>query len=108
MSTTSKLIIVNNHFFFELIVLTLIEVHPTPGAHILARLKALNFPTSPGTLYPLLAGLKKKSIIQLSYEEMEVGHARKCYLITETGQNYLAELKKKWRWINHTIYKAGK
>ncbi len=98
----------NNQFFLELCVLTLIEVHPAPGARILARLEALDFPTSPSTLYPLLAGLKKKSVIDLSYEEMDVGPARKCYFLTKIGQSYLAELKKKWRWISHTIYKASK
>ncbi len=90
----------------ELIIMKILATSPQPGAQILQKLQKINFKTSKGTLYPLLANLKSRKHTALVYLEMNSGPARKCYSLTEAGTKHLNKLKKEWRGLEQTIFRA--
>lgn len=49
-----------------------------------------------GTIYPLLTRLRKEGLIKYTWVESTQGPPRKYYVITESGQAYLTELRKLW------------
>jgi PadR family transcriptional regulator PadR len=53
--------------------------------------------TGEGTLYPLLARLKKEGHVATSWRESAAGPPRKYYEITAQGRRALAEFTTEWR-----------
>jgi len=90
----------------ELIVLKILAANPQPGAQILKKLQKIGLPTSEGTLYPLLASLKSQKHVGQGYLEMNFGRAKKCYSLTISGTQHLNKLKKDWRELERTIFRA--
>jgi len=56
-----------------------------------------------GTVYPLLARLKRDKFVRTSLEESPQGPARKYYELTETGRRQLAVMNDYWRRIGDGV-----
>ena len=66
------------------------------GSWMIEELEEHGYPTSPGTLYPLLKAMVEEGLLEK--EERNVnGKIRKYYETTEKGQALLKELKKNLR-----------
>ena len=50
-----------------------------------------------GTLYPLLTRLKNAGLLDYAWVESSAGPPRKYYKLTETGQQFLEQLRLTWR-----------
>ncbi|MCA6213311.1 MAG: hypothetical protein PWP49_736 [Thermococcaceae archaeon] len=74
----------------KLLVLKLLEEGPLHGYGIMAELeKRYGMPhPSPGTIYPILASLKRAGLIEVAGEGKR---DKKLYRITEKGKEYLRE-----------------
>jgi PadR family transcriptional regulator PadR len=92
----------------EYIILTLISTRSYSASELLATCKRNNLNIRPGSLYPLLAELKRQQKAISGIEEMDTGPAQKCFSITDKGAERLRELRKNWRDINQLIYKITK
>ncbi|MGH8990911.1 MAG: PadR family transcriptional regulator [Acidimicrobiia bacterium] len=53
--------------------------------------------TGEGTLYPLLARLKKEGLVATTWRESDAGPPRKYYSITGKGRDALAEFTTEWQ-----------
>ena len=51
---------------------------------------------SEGTVYPLLARLRKDGAVSTSWQESDAGPPRKYYAITAQGRRTLSEFKDEW------------
>jgi len=49
-----------------------------------------------GTIYPLLARLRKDGLVTATWREPEQGNPRKYYRITRSGEVALKEFKQNW------------
>ena len=52
---------------------------------------------SEGTLYPLLARLRRNGLVETSWRESTSGPPRRYYQLTSEGELALASFKKQWR-----------
>ena len=52
---------------------------------------------SEGTLYPLLARLRRNGLVETSWQESTAGPPRRYYHLTRDGELALASFKKQWR-----------
>jgi PadR family transcriptional regulator PadR len=52
---------------------------------------------SEGTLYPLLARLRRNGLVETSWRESTAGPPRRYYRLTPDGELALATFKKQWR-----------
>ena len=52
---------------------------------------------SEGTLYPLLARLRRNGLVETSWRESNAGPPRRYYRLTRDGELALAGFKKQWR-----------
>jgi PadR family transcriptional regulator, regulatory protein PadR len=52
---------------------------------------------SEGTLYPLLARLRRNGLVETSWQESTSGPPRRYYHLTSDGELALASFKKQWR-----------
>jgi len=50
-----------------------------------------------GTLYPLLARLRRNGLVETSWRESNAGPPRRYYHLTSDGELALASFKKQWR-----------
>jgi len=50
-----------------------------------------------GTLYPLLARLRKAGLVETSWQESAEGPPRRYYSLTPDGRSTLAAFKRTWR-----------
>ncbi|MBA2717431.1 MAG: PadR family transcriptional regulator [Propionibacteriales bacterium] len=53
--------------------------------------------TAEGTVYPLLARLKRDRRVSTTWEESDAGPPRKYYAITDEGRRALADFTTEWR-----------
>jgi PadR family transcriptional regulator PadR len=52
--------------------------------------------SSEGTLYPLLARLRKSGLVQTTWQESVEGPPRRYYALTQDGQESLAAFNRTW------------
>ncbi|WP_314172103.1 PadR family transcriptional regulator [Streptomyces winkii] len=57
---------------------------------------AHGFMTSEGTIYPLLARLRKEGWVSTAWQESDSGPPRRYYTLTSTGRHALAEFAEEW------------
>lgn len=58
---------------------------------------------SAGTIYPLLARLKKAGLIDSVWRESPVGPPRKYYTLTAAGRGELAEMSGSWDRVSRAV-----
>jgi PadR family transcriptional regulator, regulatory protein PadR len=82
----------------EYCVLALLEPGERYGFDLVRTLGSIDgMVTGEGTLYPLLARLKKEGHVATSWRESDAGPPRKYYAITAQGRRALAEFTTEWR-----------
>ncbi len=59
--------------------------------------------TAEGTLYPLLARLKRDGHVSTRWRESDAGPPRKYYAITSEGRRALAEFTAQWRLFRDAV-----
>lgn len=87
----------------ELVVLTLLAQESSYGGELLERLAAKGLDVTDGTLYPLLARVKKAGYVDTSWEPSPSGPPRKIYTVTETGHVHLTDLKNQWQRFSASV-----
>lgn len=87
----------------ELIVLRSLHANPGYGGALLERLNAQGLDVSSGTLYPLLARLKKAGNLTSRWEESPSGPPRKVYVVTDAGRTQLATLTAEWQTLTTIV-----
>jgi PadR family transcriptional regulator len=74
------------------------------GLEILRQLERdSDLTLSAGTVYPLLARLKKDGLLQSEWVEADAGHPRKYYRLTPAGQRRAAEMTRTWARFASTL-----
>ncbi len=82
----------------EYCVLALLAHERLYGLDIARRLTADGLlMSSEGTLYPLLARLRKAGWVETAWEESQVGPPRRYYAVTPAGRDALALFTATWR-----------
>lgn len=78
------------------------------GGKILEELELTPFRTQEGTLYPLLAKLRRWGLIDYAWQESPSGPPRKCYKLTKLGQHHHEQLTVFWSEISKHVAQASK
>lgn len=58
---------------------------------------------SEGTLYPLLARLRRNGLVETSWRESNAGPPRRYYHLTRDGELALASFKEQWRFFRDAV-----
>ena len=70
---------------------------------IIQRLREAEMIVMEGTLYPLLSRLKRDGLLAYEWRESTQGPPRKYYVLTDEGQQVLAQLNASWEEIQRTV-----
>ena len=93
----------------ELIVLALLSSQPSYGGQLRQRLyDEVGQEISEGTLYPLLARLKKANHLDTHWEESPSGPPRKVYALNDAGLTHLRTLTHDWQQLTTAVDTALK
>ena len=90
----------------EFCILSLLSGQEAYTSEILNTLKESKLLVVEGTIYPLLNRLKKDGLLTYRWEESTGGPPRKYYKITPLGQEFLEELRKTWKELQHAVEKT--
>lgn len=77
-------------------VLALLSDAPRYGFDLVRSLSTTGLLTSEGTIYPLLARLRKDGLVETSWQESATGPPRRYYSTTPTGAAALAAFSTEW------------
>ena len=77
-------------------VLALVLHRPTYAFEIVRALGARGLVTSEGTIYPLLARLRRDGLVSTAWRESEAGPPRRYYEITAEGRQALTTFVADW------------
>jgi PadR family transcriptional regulator len=92
----------------EFVILRIVAADKVYVADMLERLRATEFATQEGTLYPLLSKMRRDGLVDYEWRESDVGPPRKYYQLTARGRAHLAELNDYWKGLNATIGQLGR
>lgn len=93
----------------ELVVLASLKHQPAYGGALLETLtQSLGSELSSGTLYPLLARLRKTGMLETHWEESPIGPPRKVYRVTDRGSTRLNDLYADWNELVEAVSTALK
>ncbi len=87
----------------ELCVLNIVSKGEVYPSDIMQQLKAGKLIIVEGTLYPLLSRLKNADLLSYTWKESQSGPPRKYFSITDTGEEFLGELKSNWVQLNDAV-----
>lgn len=87
----------------EFCVLAVIARQERYGYEIIKILNTHGLATPEGTIYPLLARLKKEGLVTASWREREQGNPRKYYRVTDMGEGALEEFKESWSEFTESV-----
>ncbi|MGP9500730.1 PadR family transcriptional regulator [Specibacter sp. AOP5-B1-6] len=73
------------------------------GLDIANGLQQRGLLTSEGTLYPLLARLRRNGLVETSWRESSQGAPRRYYTLTETGRESLAVFASVWETFSASV-----
>jgi len=59
--------------------------------------------TGEGTIYPLLARLRRQGLVETSWRESESGPPRRYYRLSLDGKHALDEFSQSWRTLRTTV-----
>ncbi|XCB30452.1 PadR family transcriptional regulator [Arcanobacterium hippocoleae] len=93
----------------ELIALGLLASCPSYGGQLVERFRdEAGLEVSAGTLYPLLACLRKSGLVVTVWEESPVGPPRKIYELAEAGKTRLLQMRSEWEVLNAAVERTAK
>lgn len=84
----------------ELLVLALLEVQPRHGYEVCKLIASRSDETitfQPASLYPVLARLEKRALIEGRWVEKAAPRRRRYYRLTAEGRRVLASQRRVWR-----------
>ena len=87
----------------EYCIMLLLRQQPCYANDIILRLHEAEMIVMEGTLYPLLSRLKRDGLLAYEWRESTQGPPRKYYVLTEDGQQALAQLDTSWEEIQRTV-----
>lgn len=88
----------------ELAILALLHAHEAYGGEIVERLAGRpGLAISAGTVYPLLARLKRSGLILSAWRESPVGPPRKYYRLSDAGQREFAAMVVAWEGVTEAM-----
>jgi PadR family transcriptional regulator PadR len=83
--------------YLEMFVLTALQKEPMYGYELVRVLGEIPEAGGPdGTIYPLLARLRKQGLVASRLAASEEGPARRYYSLTSRGSKVVAEMKKRF------------
>ncbi len=91
----------------EFLLLKIIAAEKVYAADILRQLRATEFATQEGTLYPLLSRMRREKLLDYEWKESEAGPPRKYYQLTAKGREQLREISGYWQKISETVKDLG-
>lgn len=59
--------------------------------------------TGEGTIYPLLARLRRQGLVETNWRESESGPPRRYYRLSSDGKDALDEFSQSWRSLRSTV-----
>ncbi|MFB9179144.1 PadR family transcriptional regulator [Dactylosporangium sucinum] len=88
----------------EFCVLALLEQGEQYGVELVRHLGAeRTLTTSEGTLYPLLARLRRQGWVETTWRESPSGPPRRYYALTPTGHSALHHFRAEWTAFRDTV-----
>ncbi|WP_432832578.1 PadR family transcriptional regulator [Dactylosporangium sp. CA-092794] len=88
----------------EFCVLALMEQGEQYGVELVRQLGAeRTLTTSEGTLYPLLARLRRQGWVETSWRESRSGPPRRYYSLTQHGRSALHHFRTEWAAFRDTV-----
>ena len=88
----------------EIAILGMVSRREMYGSEIVSALSGRpGLAISAGTIYPLLARLKKAELIESVWRESPVGPPRKYYTLTPAGLGELADMASAWDGVSRDI-----
>ena len=69
--------------------------------HVLGGIDSLV--TGEGTIYPLLARLRRQGLVDTSWQESAAGPPRKYYSLAPAGRDALAEFSRSWSRLRDSV-----
>jgi PadR family transcriptional regulator PadR len=86
-------------------ILAIIQQKEVYGYEISQTLKGYGFgDISEGTIYPLLLRLEKNECLTSKYSESNQGPKRKYYLLTEKGEQELADFRSNFQEMSAAVF----
>lgn len=92
----------------EFCILSVLYEQRMYASDILKSLKDAKLLVVEGTLYPLLTRLKNAGLLEYEWEESTSGPPRKYYLLTQTGKDFLMELRQTWNELEQAVKQTTK
>ncbi len=103
-SATTKLLTQMRRGAIEYCVLALLQEEDRYGFELTRTLAAADgLVTSEGTIYPLLARLRKEGLVKTTWKESQHGPPRRYYRITRDGKAALEAFVTQWRRFRDTV-----
>jgi len=88
----------------EYCVLALLRSESRYGFDLVRSLSDLDgLVTSEGTIYPLLARLRKEGVVDSTWQESQHGPPRRYYRLTPKGVRALEDFRKDWRRFRESV-----
>ena len=87
----------------EFCILKIISKGEVYASTMLTELTSAKIMVVEGTLYPLLTRLKNAGYLDYRWVESVSGPPRKYYLLTEKGQEFLAEMSLTWDELQSSV-----
>ena len=83
----------------DLIVLQLLDTHPTNGYDLAQRIQATSsdvLTVNAGSLYPALYRLERRGLIRAAWRDTDSGRRAKIYSTTASGRRQLKDQRQEW------------
>ena len=93
----------------DIVVLNLLERGPCHGYDMVRTLKQINgLRLREGNIYPILARLETDALVSSFSKPSRDGPPRRCFRLTASGRNALAEMNAHWEQIVESIEEVRK
>ncbi|MFD2764377.1 PadR family transcriptional regulator [Micromonospora eburnea] len=92
----------------EPLVLASLEAAQRYPAEVVVVLRGAGFPVQEGTLYPLLAKLRREELVSHEWRESPTGPPRKYFNLTSAGEEQLAAFREYWTALTQMIERIGR
>jgi len=89
----------------ELCILSILSGGEKYPSDIIDELKEAQLLIVEGTLYPLLTRLKNEGLLAYRWVESSSGPPRKYFTLTDSGKNFLSELKDAYNQLSDAVQK---